>query len=169
VKIDGHCHCGEITFEAEVDPNALTICHWHRLPNAHRLGVSREHSRSGRAFCAPRYAEKLYEDGRKRQQTPPRLLRELRHADLCLCGRQPAGLRAAGRDDHPAHGLQAAAARLAQVRARLGRRARRRAGHREKLELTNQTLVRVASGIGVALRPSLWAAPPRALPGEDRG
>jgi len=27
VKIDGHCHCGEIAFEAEVDPNALTICH----------------------------------------------------------------------------------------------------------------------------------------------
>src|SRR6516225_1651852 len=28
MKIDGHCHCGAITFEAEVDPNALTICHW---------------------------------------------------------------------------------------------------------------------------------------------
>jgi hypothetical protein len=27
MKIDGHCHCGEITFEAEVDPNALNICH----------------------------------------------------------------------------------------------------------------------------------------------
>ena len=27
MKIDGHCHCGEIAFEAEVDPNALTICH----------------------------------------------------------------------------------------------------------------------------------------------
>jgi hypothetical protein len=27
VKIDGHCHCGAITFEAEVDPDALSICH----------------------------------------------------------------------------------------------------------------------------------------------
>src|SRR5947209_11690924 len=27
MKIDGGCHCGEITFEAEVDPNALYICH----------------------------------------------------------------------------------------------------------------------------------------------
>ena len=27
MKIDGHCHCGEITFEAEVDPDALNICH----------------------------------------------------------------------------------------------------------------------------------------------
>jgi hypothetical protein len=26
MKIDGHSHCGEITFEAEVDPTALTIC-----------------------------------------------------------------------------------------------------------------------------------------------
>ena len=27
MNVDGHCHCGEITFEAEVDPTALTICH----------------------------------------------------------------------------------------------------------------------------------------------
>src|ERR1700730_6936527 len=27
MKIDGRCHCGEITFEAEVDPDALHICH----------------------------------------------------------------------------------------------------------------------------------------------
>lgn len=27
MKIDGGCHCGEITFEAEVDPDEVTICH----------------------------------------------------------------------------------------------------------------------------------------------
>jgi hypothetical protein len=27
VKIDGHCHCGEIAFEAEVDPDMMSICH----------------------------------------------------------------------------------------------------------------------------------------------
>jgi hypothetical protein len=27
MKIDGRCHCGDITFEAEVDPDALHICH----------------------------------------------------------------------------------------------------------------------------------------------
>jgi hypothetical protein len=27
MKIDGRCHCGQITYEAEVDPNAMLICH----------------------------------------------------------------------------------------------------------------------------------------------
>ena len=27
MKIDGACHCGRITYEAEVDPEAVAICH----------------------------------------------------------------------------------------------------------------------------------------------
>lgn len=27
MKIDGGCHCGDITFEAEADPNNVSICH----------------------------------------------------------------------------------------------------------------------------------------------
>jgi len=27
MKIDGGCHCGKITFEAEIDPNKIGICH----------------------------------------------------------------------------------------------------------------------------------------------
>lgn len=27
LKIDGACHCGNITFEAEVDPEKVLICH----------------------------------------------------------------------------------------------------------------------------------------------
>lgn len=27
MKIDGGCHCGEITYEAEVDPEQVLICH----------------------------------------------------------------------------------------------------------------------------------------------
>jgi hypothetical protein len=27
LKIDGHCHCGQITFEAEVDHTSIMICH----------------------------------------------------------------------------------------------------------------------------------------------
>jgi hypothetical protein len=27
MKIDGHCHCGQIAFEAEIDSAAINICH----------------------------------------------------------------------------------------------------------------------------------------------
>lgn len=27
MKIDGGCHCGNITYEAEVDPDTATVCH----------------------------------------------------------------------------------------------------------------------------------------------
>ena len=27
MKIDGRCHCGDIAYEAEVEPEAVTICH----------------------------------------------------------------------------------------------------------------------------------------------
>lgn len=27
MHVEGHCHCGKIAFEAEVDPDTLTICH----------------------------------------------------------------------------------------------------------------------------------------------
>jgi hypothetical protein len=27
MKVEGSCHCGQITFEAEIDPGAVRICH----------------------------------------------------------------------------------------------------------------------------------------------
>jgi hypothetical protein len=27
MKVDGRCHCGQITFEAEIDPDRVRICH----------------------------------------------------------------------------------------------------------------------------------------------
>lgn len=27
MKVDGRCHCGNITFEAEIDPATVAICH----------------------------------------------------------------------------------------------------------------------------------------------
>jgi|HubBroStandDraft_1064217.scaffolds.fasta_scaffold352152_1 hypothetical protein len=34
MKIDGRCHCGEITFEAEVDPAAAGICRGNKRRHA---------------------------------------------------------------------------------------------------------------------------------------
>ncbi|MFI4888915.1 MAG: GFA family protein [Steroidobacterales bacterium] len=27
MKVEGQCHCGQLSFEAEIDPNATRICH----------------------------------------------------------------------------------------------------------------------------------------------
>ncbi len=27
MKVDGSCHCGSVTFDAEIDPNQVVICH----------------------------------------------------------------------------------------------------------------------------------------------
>ena len=27
MKVDGHCHCGAIAYEAEVEPGTVTLCH----------------------------------------------------------------------------------------------------------------------------------------------
>ena len=27
MKIDGQCHCGHVTYEAEIDPQAVSVCH----------------------------------------------------------------------------------------------------------------------------------------------
>jgi hypothetical protein len=39
MKIDGRCHCGNITFEAEVDPATVAICHRTGLSDAVGNGV----------------------------------------------------------------------------------------------------------------------------------
>src|ERR1700747_2842603 len=65
--------------------------------------------------------------------TPPRLLRQLRHADLCLCGKESAELWLARRNDHTARRLLTAPTGLAAVGTAVGGRTCHRACGREGL------------------------------------
>ena len=54
MHIDGGCHCGHIKFEAEIDPNAVSVCHCtdcqHLTGAAYRVNVrvaSRDFKLSG--------------------------------------------------------------------------------------------------------------------------
>ena len=69
MKIDGRCHCGYITYEAEIDPDKTLDLPLHRLPNAVGLRVPRGRVHSGRCFhVALRRTENLRQDQRKREQ-----------------------------------------------------------------------------------------------------
>ncbi|MEO7223575.1 MAG: GFA family protein, partial [Devosia sp.] len=72
MRVDGQCHCGAITFSAEIDPDRVRICH---CTDCQQL--------SGTAFrvtapCAetdfrllrgtPRIYVKLADSGKRRQQ-----------------------------------------------------------------------------------------------------
>jgi hypothetical protein len=71
MKIDGGCHCGYITFEAEADPEKTTICHCtdcqHLSGSAFRTVVRV----AGDTFWR---ANHLCKDRRKRRKTGARLL-----------------------------------------------------------------------------------------------
>jgi|SRR5215217_1207338 len=72
MKVDGSCHCGAITFEAEIDPDKVRICHCTDCQQlsgtAFRVMVpcpeSQFHLRTG----TPRIYVKTAESGRRRQQ-----------------------------------------------------------------------------------------------------
>ena len=70
MHIDGGCHCGHITFEAEIDPNAVSVCHCADCQNltgaAYRVNVrvaSRDFNLSG---GAPSIYIKTAESGSKK-------------------------------------------------------------------------------------------------------
>jgi hypothetical protein len=71
IAIDGSCHCGRIRYEAEVDPEHVTICHCTDCQAltgaAFRVSVSTERSRL-RITGEPRVYVKFGDSGRKRFQ-----------------------------------------------------------------------------------------------------
>jgi hypothetical protein len=72
MKVDGHCHCGLIAFEAEIDPNALTICHCtdcrHLSGTAFRTTIPATAENFKLLSGSPKTYVKTAESGNKRVQ-----------------------------------------------------------------------------------------------------
>jgi len=70
MKIDGRCHCGQITYEAEVEPNAMLICHCTDCQaltgTAYRAVVTAPAASFALRTGAPKTYVKTAESGNKR-------------------------------------------------------------------------------------------------------
>lgn len=73
MKITGTCHCGTITYEAEVDPDKVAICHCTDCQTlsgtAFRVVVPAARADFRLLTGQPKVYVKTGESGRKRQQT----------------------------------------------------------------------------------------------------
>jgi hypothetical protein len=70
VKVEGSCHCGQISFEAEVDPDAVRICHCTDCQmlsgSAYRVNVSAPTAGFVLRSGTPKIYIKTAESGNKR-------------------------------------------------------------------------------------------------------
>ena len=73
MKIDGACHCGQIRYEAEVDPAKVVICHCTDCQtlsgSAFRTVVPSEANSFRLLAGKPKVYVKTGESGNKREQT----------------------------------------------------------------------------------------------------
>ena len=72
VKIDGQCHCGSIRYEAEIDPDQVSICHCtdcqQLTGSAFRITVQVPRGNVRLTGAEPQTYIKTAESGRKRIQ-----------------------------------------------------------------------------------------------------
>jgi hypothetical protein len=72
LKIDGACHCGRVTFEAEVDPAKVGVCHCtdcqQLTGTAYRVTVSTSREAFRLTGAAPKLYVKTAASGRPRHQ-----------------------------------------------------------------------------------------------------
>ena len=70
MQIQGGCHCGYITYEADVDPDRVRICHCTDCQNltgsAYRVNVNTPKSRFNLLTGTPKLYVKTAESGSKR-------------------------------------------------------------------------------------------------------
>ena len=70
MKIDGRCHCGAITYAAEIDPAKVLVCHCQTLSgSAFRVAVPAEGNMFKLLSGRPKiYVKTTAESGTKREQ-----------------------------------------------------------------------------------------------------
>ena len=72
MKIDGGCHCGDITYEAEIDPDKVRICHCTDCQtlsgSAFRIAVPTPEENFKLLSGEPKTYVKTAENGAKRAQ-----------------------------------------------------------------------------------------------------
>jgi len=72
MHVTGACHCGAIRYEAEVDPNAVSVCHCSDCQVltgcAFRVSVAAEAGSFRLRAGTPRIYEKTADSGRVREQ-----------------------------------------------------------------------------------------------------
>ena len=123
MKIDGRCHCGAITYEAEVDPEHTSICHCtdcqqlvgHRVPDLD----PRRHDQFKILTGEPKVYVKIGDSG---GQARAGVLRELRLADLRHRGRGQCALQHPRRHGAAARSAGAEGADLDPFRAAMASR-----------------------------------------------
>ena len=103
MKIDGGCFCGNITFEADINPEMVMICHCTDCQSitgsAFRVNVPVA-KRAHRVLRRP--AEEDGEDCRKRQQPRAGVLSRMRLAIVWGCAGGRSAIVLAARWRHPA-------------------------------------------------------------------
>jgi hypothetical protein len=109
MKIDGGCHCGAITYEAEVDPDKTSICHCTDCQQLTGTAFGVTVPGAGKRLRgSPRACRRLYQDGLHGQQAGPGLLRRVRLSPLRhFGGRWAQDLRHQGRHLASARGTGA--------------------------------------------------------------
>ena len=96
MKVDGSCHCGQLTFEAEIDPQAVRICHCTDCQtmsgSAYRVTVAAPAATFAIRSGQPKIYVKIADSGKPRA-----------HAFCANCGTQ---IYSAAPQDPPAYSVR---------------------------------------------------------------
>jgi hypothetical protein len=96
MKVDGSCHCGEVTFEADIDPAAVRICHCTDCQqfsgSAFRVSVHTPAAKFTLRSGSPKIYIKIAENGNPRAQA--------------FCGNCGTALYATNAQDPQAYGIR---------------------------------------------------------------